>query len=196
MIHIPGSTYLYTFMLRYLMKFDYMGKGVRISPSCDIRRAASPYIHLGTNVLLARDVWLNIPTEANPSIKGHPVITIGEGVAIGRRCTISGVNQIRIGSKCLFGPNVFITDHSHEFKDPTIPIIDQGITEGGAIIIEEGCWFGHNSAVITHRGREIRIGHNSIVGANAVVTKSCPANSVMVGIPARNVGLISRIQDK
>lgn len=187
MLHVPGTTRTFTFLLRYVMKFDYMGRGVKISPSCDIRRGAAPYIYLGDNVSLAQDVWLNIPYEASPPVKGCPVIKIGNGVAIGRRCTISGINRIEIGEKALFGPNVFVTDHSHNFENPTIPIMDQGVTKGGTIIIEEGCWFGYNSAVISHRGREVRIGRNTVIGANAVVTKSCPPNSVLVGIPARNI---------
>lgn len=175
------------------MRFDYIGKNVIIPPSCDIRRAAAPYMHIGNDVSLGKDVWLNIPFESPPFVKGKPVIVIGDGSAIGRRCTISGVNRIEIGKKSLFGPSVFITDHSHEFENPSQPIMDQGITEGGTIIIEDGCWFGHNSAVVTHRGREIRIGKNSIIGANAVVTKSFPENSVLIGNPARNVGRMSRI---
>lgn len=193
MIYIPGTARLYSALLRCVMKFDYMGKNVRLMPSCDIRRGAAPYIHLGNNVSMAQDVWLNIPYEAPPPVKGKPTIKICDGAAIGRRCTISGVHRIEIGEKALFGPGVFISDHSHEFENPTLPIRDQGITDGGMIVIGEGCWFGHNSAVVTHRGREIRIGRNSIVGANAVVTKSFPANSVLIGIPARNVGMISRI---
>ena len=35
------------------------------------------------------------------------------------------------------------------------------------------------------------IGENAKIGANAVVTKDVPANAVMVGIPARNVGTVS-----
>jgi acetyltransferase-like isoleucine patch superfamily enzyme len=194
MIYITGTNRIYSWLLRFFMKFDYMGKNVIIAPSCDIHRRTAPYIHLGNNVSMSKDVWLNIPYEASPPVKGKPVIRIGNGVAIGRRCTISGVHRIEIGEKALFGPSVFITDHSHEFEDPFMPITDQGITEGGTIIIEDGCWFGHNSAVVAHRGREVRIGRNSIIGANAVVTRSFPVNSVLIGNPARNVGRMSRIQ--
>lgn len=39
----------------------------------------------------------------------------------------------------------------------------------------------------------VRIGENSIVGANAVVTKNVPANSVVCGIPAR---IIKRLDEE
>ena len=35
----------------------------------------------------------------------------------------------------------------------------------------------------------ILIGENSKIGANAVVTKDVPPNAIMVGIPAKNVGI-------
>ena len=192
MIYLHGTRRFYSLLLRFCMKFDYLGKNVIVSPFCDIRRGAAPYIRLGNNVSLGKDVWLNIPYEAPAPVKNKPVITIGDGSAIGRRCTISGVHRIEIGKKTLFGPGVFITDHSHEFENPDLPIMDQGITEGGTIIVEDGCWFGHNSAVVCHHGREIRIGKDTIIGANAVVTKSFPAYGVLVGIPARNVGEMFR----
>jgi acetyltransferase-like isoleucine patch superfamily enzyme len=192
-MYVHGTTRIYSLLSRFFMKFDYIGKNVIIAPSCDIHRGAAPYIHLGNNVILSKDVWLNVPSEAPAPVKNSPIIKICNGVAIGRRCTISGVHRIEIGEKALFAPGVFITDHSHEFENPSLPIMDQGITEGGTIIIEDGCWFGHNCAVVTHRGREVRIGQDTIIAANALVTRSFPARSVLVGNPARNVGKISRM---
>jgi acetyltransferase-like isoleucine patch superfamily enzyme len=192
MFYIPGSNRLYSGFLRLCMNFDYMGKRVIISPSCEIQRRAAPYIHLGDHVFLGKDVWLNIPYEAPPPVKNKPVIIIQRGTALGRRCTISGVHSIVIGEDVLFGPNVFVTDHSHSFENPNMPIMVQGISEAGSVIIEDGTWLGHGSCVIAQRGREVRIGKNSVIGANAVVTKSFPANSVLVGLPARNVGKVVR----
>ena len=37
----------------------------------------------------------------------------------------------------------------------------------------------------------IVIGKNSKIGANAVVTNDVPENAIMVGIPARNIGVSS-----
>ena len=37
----------------------------------------------------------------------------------------------------------------------------------------------------------IVVGENAKIGANAVVTKDVPENAIMVGIPAKNIGIVS-----
>ena len=184
---LRGLTRFHTQYLRIFYRFEYMGRGVAIDPSCDIRYGAAPFIYLGDEVKINKDVWLNIPFEAKAPVRGHPIIRIGHRTAVGRRCFFSGINEIRIGEDVLFGPGVFMTDHSHRFDDASVPIIQQGVTMAGRILIEEGCWFGQNCAVVTHKGKELIIGKNSVIGVNAVVTKSCPPNSVLVGVPAKNI---------
>ena len=53
-----------------------------------------------------------------------------------------------------------------------------------------------NDCVVVGSGAQILgpviIGANAKVGANAVVTKDVPENAVMVGIPAKNVGIATK----
>jgi acetyltransferase-like isoleucine patch superfamily enzyme len=77
-------------------------------------------------------------------------------------------------------------DHNHAFEDVNVPIKDQGITPGGTITIEEGCWIGFGAAIVCGKG-DLVIGKHSVIGANAVVTRSIPENSVVTGNPARVV---------
>ena len=169
--------------LKLTYGFDGFGKGVSIHYSCDIQRCYSHQIRIGDFVLLDRDVWLNVPIASQRS---EPALIIGKGSNIGRRSVISAVNQVCIQDNVLFAPGVFVTDHNHEYTDPNLPIHDQGLRPGGRIVIERNCWLGYGSMVLSGKD-ELVLGRNSVVGAYAVVTKSHPPFSVLVGNPARVV---------
>jgi carbonic anhydrase/acetyltransferase-like protein (isoleucine patch superfamily) len=151
--------------------------------SCDLQRPMASYMRIGNSVLLQRDVWLNIPFFPD---EAKVVIWIEDGSNIGRRCMISAQNQVHIGQNVVFGPQVLVTDHNHEFENVSLPIAVQGTTGGGTIRIEEGCWIGFGAAILCSHG-ELVIGKNSVVGANSVVTRSVPPYSVVTGNPARVV---------
>ena len=51
----------------------------------------------------------------------------------------------------------------------------------GGVVVGEFCHLGIGSSVI----QNIEIGKNSVVGAGAVVINNIPANSVVVGVPAK-----------
>ena len=164
--------------------FEKFGKRVSVHYSCEIQRRHSRKMRIGDFVLLDREVWLNVPVISSGP---EPVLSIGSGCNLGRRSVVSAKNRVDIQENVLFAPGVFITDHNHEYTDPTLPISEQGVTDGGKLVIEKNCWLeGYGSMVIAARG-DIVIGRNSVVGAYAVVTESCPPYSVLVGNPARSV---------
>jgi acetyltransferase-like isoleucine patch superfamily enzyme len=163
--------------------FASVGSNFCVHYSCDLKRSIAPRIEIGNSVLLDRDVWINIPVA--PEGNG-PVISIDEGCKIGRRCVISARNRIHFERNVVFAPSVLVMDHNHAFEDVNVPIKRQGITPGGTIRIEEGCWIGFGAAIICGKG-ELVIGRNSVIGANAVVSRSIPPNSVVTGNPGRVV---------
>lgn len=65
-----------------------------------------------------------------------------------------------------------------------VTIGNKGVDEAnGCPVIEENVEIGAGAKIIGN----IKIGRNTKIGANAVVTKSFPENSILVGVPAKNI---------
>lgn len=154
-------------------------KRVMIDQSCDIRGIER--MSFGNDVVIQKDCWLNIAYN-NPH--SEPIISIGEGSNIGRRCIISAANSISIGSNVLIAPNVFIADTHHEYRHIGIPIMHQGIsTQEARVVIGDGTWVGINTVIMG----DVSIGKNCVIGANSVVNKNIPDYCIVAGNPARVV---------
>src|SRR5579863_5626873 len=174
---------LHSLWLEATYPFASFGKNVSIHYTCDLGRSRANYVRLGDRVSLMREVWLNIP-DVSPC--QQPAIIIDEGCGIGRRSVISARNQIHVGRNTILGPSALVMDHNHEFEDVNKPIGSQGMTEGGTIRIEEGCWIGFGAAIVCSQGQLV-IGRNTVIGANSVVSRSIPPYSIVTGNPARIV---------
>ena len=94
-------------------------------------------------------------------------VVIGETSEIGNNVTI--YHNVTLGG---IAPSINANDQRNTKRHPTLEdnvVVGSGAQILGPIIIKK----------------------NSLVGANAVVTKDVPEKAVMIGIPARNVGTTS-----
>lgn len=174
---------LRTLWMRATYPFPSMGKDVAVHHTVDLRRRKAHRIHLGDDVYLGRDVWINI--TFSPESSGVALV-LGDRCCIGRRTMISAKNQIILENDVTTGPNVLIMDHNHAYEDVTKPVQQQGVTAGGAVHIGEGSFLGFGSAIVGAAG-ELTLGRHCFVAANAVVTRSFPSYCVLAGNPARIV---------
>lgn len=101
----------------------------------------------------------------------YPTCQIGKGTVFfhqGLGCVIH--ERVTIGDNCKIYQNVTLGGNGKENQQyPGSPIIEDGV-----IIYAGACVLG-----------PIRIGTNSIIGANAVVISDVPSDSIAVGVPAR-----------
>lgn len=111
---------------------------------------------LDINVLYYRKFWkMNIGDGARLSMKCNLDKTNPKGIYVGKDSYIA------------FGAVVLSHDFVRNLHVDTV--------------IGECCFIGAHSLIMPG----VSIGNNSIVGAGSVVTKTVPANSIVVGNPAR-----------
>jgi acetyltransferase-like isoleucine patch superfamily enzyme len=127
---------------------------INISPTL-----VSPVAPMGT-------VGSNVVVEAPFTCDYGYNIHIGQDVAIGKNCTILDTCEVKIGDRCILGPNVQIYTATLPV-DPKRRLGSKGPNLGKAIVIEEDCWIG--GGVIILPGRTIKRG--STVGAGSIVTR-------------------------
>jgi serine O-acetyltransferase len=94
-------------------------------------------------------------------------VSIGEGSILGH-----GGNGVVIHPKARIGRNVVIG------QQVTIGATGKS---GRVPVIEDDVFLGVGCKVLG----DVTVGHNSVVGANAVVVRSVPARCVVGGVPAR-----------
>ena len=118
---------------------------------------------------------------------GAGEIIIGENSYIGSYSTIESFSECKvfIGKNCRISHNVRIYTSTNEAdQDFNKQILDRRAEN---VIIEDAVWIGAN--VFINPG--IRIGQNSVIGANSVVTKNVEPNSIVGGVPAKLIRMKS-----
>lgn len=103
---------------------------------------------------------------------------IGDHTYLNYMCTIIDNNQVRIGNYVMIGPMVQLLTAAHPLQAKERI---QGWEITKPILIEDNVWIGGGAIILPG----VTIGLNAVVGAGAVVTRSVPANTVVVGNPAR-----------
>jgi acetyltransferase-like isoleucine patch superfamily enzyme len=173
---------LYSFWLRLTYPFASCGPGLSVHYTCRISRSTAPSIRLGASVCVSKDTWLN----AINLREGESRLILEDNVLIGARCQLSAKNCIHLERNVIIANGALIMDHSHAYEDTTVPIVEQGVTEGGRVRIGEGTWIGHGAVILCDKS-EVTIGRNCVIGANAVLSRSVPPYSVVLGNPGRVV---------
>jgi acetyltransferase-like isoleucine patch superfamily enzyme len=126
-------------------------------------------------------------------VLGDCQLYIGEDTYIGPNTHISGTQGIIIiGKKVMIADNVLVSTAAHRYQDVMVPIKDQGYESKGNITICDGSWIGEGSIIMSG----VRVGKNSVVGANSVVTRDVPPFSVAAGCPARVIKQYNATQKK
>jgi maltose O-acetyltransferase len=126
--------------------------------------------------------------------ENHGKISLGTYVYLRENSTIGSVNSIIIGDYTSIADHVVILDNNNHPINPEDRQIKSSSprgsdfrkwrhSESAPIIIGKNVWIGSYARVC----KGVNIGDNSIIAANAVVTKDVPSNSIVAGNPAKVV---------
>lgn len=144
-------------------------------------------VSLGKNVLIYDSSLVSIKgCVIGNNTKIHPFVVIQPGVKIGKNCKIQSFvfipEGVTIEDNVFIGPHVCFTNDKYP----------NAISENGKLklksdwklkktVIEKGVAIGANATILCG----LTIGENSIIGAGAVVVENVPAQSTVVGNPAK-----------
>lgn len=123
---------------------------------------------------------------------------IGEGCSLGQNVFIG--NKVSIGNNVKIQNNVSVYDNVYleddVFCGPSMVFTNvynprsfiERKTEYRDTLVKKGATLGANCTVVCG----VTIGEYSLIGAGAVINKNVPAFALMVGVPAKQIGWISK----
>ena len=155
-----------------------LGKNIRFHKTTKLIIEKDCVFHLGNNFVCRRNCTFRVVKsnmERNGKKGNVGFLKIGKNCFFNESCSITAMQKVEIGDDCIFGENVHIYDHNHNYKDPDNLIRCQGFSCGN-VKIGQNCWIGTNAVIL----KGVTIGNNSIVQAGTVVYKNVPENSVLL----------------
>ena len=151
-----------------------LGDGVILDDNCvvDAKGVGNKGIALGDNVYVGRNSIVYC--------KGGN-ITLGNNVNISANCIIFSSNDLEMKQGSMVGAYCYLLSGGEYDYKSELPFAQQtGMGTKGPLTIGENCWFGARVTVLDGAS----IGNNCVIGANAVVTRPVPSDSIAVGVPA------------
>jgi putative colanic acid biosynthesis acetyltransferase WcaF len=122
---------------------------------------------LGRNVQFRRTASITIPWN----------LEIGDGVSIGDEARLYSLGPIRIGPRSFLSQYAHLCAGTHDYTQPTYPLLRQPITIGA------DCWIAADAFV----GPGVTIGDRTVLGARASAFSDLPPDVIAVGNPAKAV---------
>lgn len=171
---IRDGLYVRLARLLYARRFHTFGSNVRILFPLDL--IGMENISNGDDVQVGHRTTLAALTLPGGDASS---LSIGSGTQLGSFNHIYCTRRIWIGDNVLTANGVYISDNLHGYADPRQPILSQPLRQLADVEIGSGAWIGHNCCIIG-----ARVGRQTVIGANAVVTRDIPDLCVAVGAPA------------
>lgn len=178
--HIGRTRLLWGWRLHALGKRSILGHSQQVNNP----RAVA----IGSRITIASQFIL---ADLCPNMNEVPKIIIGDGCIILYNFQCNAAQSVRIGQNVLIASNVLITDSDHVVEPGGVPVTKNCNFVTHPVRVGDNCWLGQNCVIL----KGVTIGHDSIVGANSVVTHDVPPCSVVAGNPAKVIKSLKRGDD-
>lgn len=126
---------------------------------------------LGTGVFIDYGVYIRYPW----------LLEIGDNTVINRNCnfypSLQFNKMIKIGNNVTIAYGVSLIGGTHDYSSRKFKDV------GREIVIEDNVWIGANVTILPG----VKIERNAVIGANSLVLKDVHHNTVVVGIPAKEI---------
>ena len=172
---------IYTIWIRNFI--GNVGEHVTIKYPCSLQGGGYRNIKIGVRTTIESHCILGC-WEKYGGQQFNPEIIIGENCWIGEYTQITACNKITIGDGLLTGRYVYIGDNAHgglSWDEANVPPIKRKLVSKGGIEIGNNVWIADRVSILGG----VSIGDNVIIGAGSIVTHDIPANSIVVGAPAK-----------
>lgn len=116
-------------------------------------------------------------------------VKVGKGVFINFGATILAQAPVILGDRVMIGPNCSLITVGHPVDDHEMRADGWEIAK--PITIGDNTWFGANVTVMPG----VTVGKNCVVGANTLLTRDVPDNSLVLGSPGRVVRKLEGNED-
>lgn len=104
-------------------------------------------------------------------------LVIGDDSSIGDEALVYNLGLVRIGARATVSHRAHLCAGSHDYRDPTLPLLRLPISIGDDAWICAQCLIGPG----------VVVGDGAVVGAGAVVMKDVPEWTVVAGNPAQSI---------
>ena len=124
-------------------------------------------VRIGKNCTIGQNVYIGKNVKIGNNVKIQNNVSVYEGVTIG--------NNVFCGPSCVFTNDLF-------------PISTMKKKKYLKTKVSDGVTIGANSTILSN----IRLGKNSFIGANSLVTRNVKQNYMVYGNPAKHIYKISK----
>jgi acetyltransferase-like isoleucine patch superfamily enzyme len=186
---MPLTAKLLHVVCRIWLRSAHLGRDSFIAPPFRISNPDA--LSIGTDTRIGQYAFLVLCPRHNQHVY-QPRLSIGNHVRIGNDLFVGCQKQIAIGNHVLISSRVFIADTMHQYEDVNVPVINQDLSEGRPVIVDDHAFIGVNACILPG----VHIGKHGVVAAGAVVTRDVPPFTVVAGNPAVPLKRYSPAKDR